>query len=302
MNLLVTGAFSASEEQLNKISSLGYKLYFQKDERGTPECDFSIIDAVICNGLFLYHDIDEFKNLKLIQLTSAGLDRVPLEKINQRGIALFNAKGVYSIPMAEFAVAGVLGLYKHLNAFHENQKNHLWQKDREVRELCESTVAIVGCGSVGTECAKRFDAFGTKLVAVDIVKPQSDIYCEYINIKEIKTAVSQADIVILTLPLTDETRGMFAKELFGSFKNGAVFVNISRGAVVNESDLLSALENGKLGGAVLDVFESEPLSKDSKLWDLENVIITPHNSFVSENNIKRLFNLTYENLKNFMKG
>lgn len=297
MNLLVTGAFSASEEQLNKISSLGYKLYFQKDERGIPECDFSVIDAVICNGLFLYHDIDEFKNLKLIQLTSAGLDRVPLEKINQRGIALFNARGVYSIPMAEFAVAGVLSLYKHLNLFYENQKNHLWQKDRELQELCESTVAIVGCGSVGTECAKRFDAFGAKSVAVDIVKPQSDIYDEYIDIKEIKTAVSKADIVILTLPLNDETRGMFDKELFGCFKSGAVFVNISRGATVNENDLLLSLENGKLGGAVLDVFEKEPLSKDSKLWDLENVIITPHNSFVSQkNNNKRLASLIYKNL------
>lgn len=299
MNLLVTGAFSASEEQLNKLSSLGFSLYFQKDERGAPECDFGAIDAVICNGLFLYHSIEEFENLKFIQLTSAGLDRVPLERIKEKSIALFNARGVYSVPMAEFAVSGVLGLYKHLNRFYENQKSHEWNKDRTLRELCGETVCIIGCGSVGTECAKRFKAFGTSVIAVDIVKPQSDIYREYFEICDIKSAVSQSDIIILTLPLTSETRGMFNKELFSHFKKDCLLVNISRSAVVNENDLISALKNKTLGGAVLDVFENEPLEKTSELWDFENVIITPHNSFVSKNNNARLFTLAYKNLSEF---
>lgn len=302
MKLLITGAFSATAEQLDMLSSLGFELMLQKDERGVPECDFSEADAVICNGLFLYHDISEFKKLKFIQLTSAGLDRVPLDEIRKRGIVLFNARGVYSVPMAEFALAGALSLYKHLNTFSENQKAHMWQKDRELRELCGETVAIVGCGSVGTECAKRFSAFGTRVIAVDVAKPESEIYSEFYDINDIKKALGIADTVVLTLPLTDETRGMFNGEMFSHFKDGSVLVNISRGAVVNENDLIKALENGKPSGAVLDVFENEPLNESSKLWDMKNVIITPHNSFVSPKNNARLFKLAYDNLKTSMKG
>lgn len=302
MKLLITGAFSATAEQLDMLSSLGFELMHQKDERGVPECDFSEADAVICNGLFLYHDISEFKKLKFIQLTSAGLDRVPLDEIRKRGITLFNARGVYSVPMAEFALAGALSIYKHLNTFSENQKAHMWQKDRELCELCGETVAIVGCGSVGTECAKRFSAFGTRVIAVDVAKPESEIYSEFYDINDIKKALEISDTVVLTLPLTDETRGMFNGEMFSHFKDGSVLVNISRGAVVNENDLIKALENGKPSGAVLDVFENEPLDESSKLWDMKNVIITPHNSFVSPKNNARLFKLAYDNLKTSMKG
>lgn len=302
MKLLVTGAFNATAEQLDMLSSLGFEIMHQKDERGAAECDFSNADAVICNGLFLYHDISEFKRLKFIQLTSAGLDRVPLDEIKERNIALFNARGVYSVPMAEFALAGVLNLYKHLNTFFESQKAHLWQKDRNLRELCGETVAIVGCGSVGTECAKRFSAFGTRVIAVDIAKPKSEIYSEFYDITDIEKALNIADTVVLTIPLTDETRGMFNGEMFTHFKDNSVLVNVSRGAVVNENDLINALKNGKLSGAVLDVFENEPLDENSALWNMKNVIITPHNSFVSKKNNARLFSLAYDNLKSSMKG
>lgn len=302
MKLLVTGAFNATAEQLDMLTSLGFEIMLQKDERGKPECDFSGADAVICNGLFLYHDISKFGKLKFIQLTSAGLDRVPLEEIQKRNITLFNARGVYSVPMAEFALAGVLNLYKHLNTFYENQKAHIWQKDRELRELCGETVAVVGCGSVGTECAKRFSAFGTKIVAVDITKPESEIYSEFYDIKDIEKALEISDVIVLTVPLTSETKGMFNCEMFSHFKDGSVLVNISRGAVVNEKDLINALESEKISGAVLDVFENEPLAENSELWDMENVVITPHNSFVSSKNNTRLFSLAYDNLKSSMKG
>lgn len=302
MKLLVTGAFNATDEQLDKLSELGYEIMRQRDERGKPECDFSEADAVICNGLFLYHDISEFESLKVIQLTSAGLDRVPIEEIRKRNIALFNARGVYSVPMAEFALAGVLNLYKHLNSFYDNQKQHLWQKDRQLSELCGKTVAIVGCGSVGTECAKRFKAFDTKIISVDVFNHCNKIYDEFCHISNIGSVLGEADIVILTLPLTDKTRGLFNGGMFSQFKDGSVLVNISRGTVVNEADLAAVLESGKLSGAVLDVFETEPLDRESPLWDMPNVIITPHNSFVSGNNGARLFELAYDNLKKSAKG
>ena len=302
MKLLVTGAACFSQQQLDILKdSFGFDVVLQKDERGAPETDFSKVDAAVLNGLFLYHGIDEFEKLKFIQLTSVGFDRVPLDKINEKGISLYNARGVYSVPMAEFALAGVLNLYKNANGFYENKKKHLWQKNRQIRELCGSTVCVVGCGSVGTECAKRFKAFGTRVIGVDLYKPSADTYDAYYDIKSIKDALSVSNVIVITLPLTQETKGLFNEEMLLSCRQGAVIVNISRGPVLDENALCDLIESGHIGGAVLDVFETEPLNENSRLWDYDNVIITPHNSFVSDKNNDRLFELCCNNLKGFLK-
>ena len=302
MKLLMTGAFNCTAEQKLNIEKLGCEVMFQQMENEPLSQEMYEAEAIICNGLFLYNDLDKFPNLKFVQLTSAGLDRVPVDKMKEKSITHCNARGVYSTPMAEWALTGVLSLYKNTKEFYENQKNHKWNKIRNTKELSGSTICIVGCGSVGTECAKMFKPFASEIIAVDIVKPASDLFDNYYTINNVTEAVKNADIVILTLPLTDETRNMFNKELLSQFKNDAILVNIARGAVVNEEDLINALKENKLGGAVLDVFETEPLSEESELWDLENVIITPHNSFVSQKNNERLYNVVYNNLKEFMKG
>lgn len=301
MKLLLTGAFKYSEQQLQALRDLGAEIVFQNDERGIPETDFSLVDAVVCNGLFLYHSLQEFPNLRFVQLTSAGLDRVPLEDFHAKGICLCNARGVYSIPMAEWAVCGVLSLYKHTLNFSENQSNRLWEKDRTVRELYGDTVLIVGCGSVGTECAKRFKSMGMNIAAADVKRPQSKEYDAYFSMPELDKALKTADVVVLTLPLTEETYHLFDKKRFSQCKKGAIVVNISRGAVVNEADLTDAIKCGQIGGAVLDVFETEPLPTESPLWNMENVIITPHNSFIGDGNHNRLIEVIMSNLKGFLK-
>ncbi len=296
MKLLITGAFACVEKDLNAISDLGNQIVFMQNESDDLPCRYDEVEGVICNGLFLHHDIKKFSSLKYIQLTSAGFDRVPMDYIKAKGITIHNAKGVYSIPMAEFALCGVLDLYKQSRFFLENQKAHKWEKHRSLPELNGKTVCIVGVGSVGSECAKRFKAFDTTVYAVDIVKPQYELFDKFFPLESIKEALRLSDIVVLTLPLTDKTRHMFDKELLSAFKKNSVLVNISRGAVVNESALLKFLKNGSLYGAVLDVFEEEPLSAENPLWDMENVIITPHNSFVGEGDKKRLFDLICKNL------
>ncbi len=301
MNLLLTGAFSYTNEQLKQLEAMGANITFVQDEREELSIDVSDFDAVVCNGLFLKNDISRFKKLRFIQLTSAGFDRVPLKYVQENGIELHNARGVYSVPMAEWVLCGVLSLYKHLNAFSEKQKNHLWEKDREVRELQGDTALIVGCGSVGTECAARFKAFGMRVIAADIVKPQGDTYDAYFPMQEMDKALKTADVIVLTLPLTEDTRGFFHEERFSHCKNGAILVNIARGAVVKEKDLTDALVSEKLGGAVLDVFEDEPLPQESPLWEMENVVITPHNSFVSPKNNERLFSVMRRNAETFLK-
>lgn len=297
MNLLITGAWQEAKNYISEIEDMGHKVVFLQYEKDNLTCDYEWVEGVICNGLFLHHPIKKFVNLKYIQLTSAGYDRVPMEYVNQKNIKINNARGVYSIPMAEFAIAGVLQIYKHMNSFAENQKAALWNKERNLLELFGKTVCIVGCGSVGTECAKRFNAFGCKVVGVDIMTREDENYGKIELMENIDEVLVDSDIVILTLPLTEQNYHIINKDRLDKFKQDSVLVNISRGAVVDTAAMIEALDNKKLGGAVLDVFEEEPLDEKNRLWSMKNVIVTPHNSFVGDGNGERLSNVIIDSLK-----
>jgi len=245
--------------------------------------------------LFLHHPIENFTRLRYIQLTSAGFDRVPMDYVKSNGIEIHNARGVYSIPMAEFAVGSVLQLYKQSLFFAENQKKRSWEKHRKLLELYGKQVCIVGCGSVGTECAKRFSAFGCTVTGVDLFPREDAHYSRMAALDSLDDIIPEADVVVLTLPLTEESRHLLSRQRLSKMKNGAVLVNIARGAIVDTAALIDWL-NEKRGAAVLDVFEEEPLNDASPLWQMENVIVTPHNSFVGEGNNERLFQRILENL------
>lgn len=293
--LLLTGAFKYNQEQLSNLEHLGYEIVFVQDERKTLNIDVTDIDAVVCNSLFLYNDIKEFKNLRTIQLTSAGLDRVPLDYINEKGIQLFNARGVYSIPMAEWAILKILEIYKKSRIFYKNQEQHKWEKQRDLLELTDKTAAIIGYGNVGTEIAKRLKAFGTNVISVDRRIKEDEYANESVLIGNLDVALVKSDIIILTLPLTDETKHLINEGKIKVMKDNAVLINVSRGGIIDEIALIESLNKDKFLGLALDVFEEEPLNA-SPLWDCENVIITPHNSFVSDKVKERLFELMIENL------
>lgn len=301
MKLLLTGTFKYSQEQLNMIQSLGYEVTFVQDERVPLDIDVSEFEAVVCNSLFLYNDITRFKKLEFIQLTSAGLDRVPLDYLKEKGIKLFNAKGVYSIPMAEWVVLKILEIYKKSRKFYDNQAEHKWDKQRDLLELTDKTASIIGFGSVGYEVAKRLKAFDVKVIGVGRRKIESDLLDEYYLIEDIDQVLNKSDIVILTLPITEETRHLIDGDKIKNMKDNSVLVNVSRGGVIDEVALIEAIQNEKFLGVALDVFEEEPVSKDSLLWELENVIITPHNSFVSDIANDRLFKMIVLNIKYLTK-
>lgn len=299
MNLLLTGAFPYTEEQLNKIKSIGYNITYIKEERHKLDIDLAIFDVVVCNSLFLYNDINLFSNLKYIQLTSAGFDRVPLEHVKEKGIIINNAKGVYSIPMAEWVILKILEIYKKSKVFYENQKNHIWEKQRDILELTDKNALIIGFGNVGEEIAKRLKAFNAKVIAADIREVESIYIDEFVSMDTLNKTLSKADIVILTLPLNQKTKKIVDKDFIKLLKNNSILINVARGGVINESDLISNIRRNKFLGVVLDVFEEEPLCEKSELWDLTNVIITPHNSFVSNKINDRMFSLIREKLTNF---
>lgn len=294
MNLLVTGAWQQATDYLKQLKKEHDVVFMQWENKKLP-CEYEWVEGIVGNGIFLSHPIEKFKNLRYIQLTSAGYDRVPLDYVKEHQIEIHNARGVYSIPMAEFAISGVLQLYKQARFFDNNQKNHQWIKHRGLLELNEKTVCIVGCGSVGTECAKHFAAFGCQVVGIDLYPGKKQYYQKMLHLNMFDDVLPQSDIIVLTLPLTEETHYLMNNSRFEQLKEGVILVNIARGAVIDTEALINHLD--KLGGAVLDVFEEEPLPEDNKLWDREEVILIPHNSFVGENNQKRLSKIIMENLK-----
>lgn len=294
MNLLITGAWNDAKDHFDELEKMGHHIEFLQFEKEALPCPYEWVEGVICNGLFLFHAIEKFANLKYIQLTSAGFDRVPMEYVEEHQIEIHNAKGVYSIPMAEFALFGVLELYKRGKVFLQNQAKYCWEKQRDLLELYGKKVCIVGCGSVGTECAKRFLAFGCEVIGVDLFPREDENYSSMSGLDMLEDILSECDVVVLTLPLTEETNHLLNESRFARMKRGAILVNIARGAIVDTEALIQALPN--LGGVVLDVFEEEPLSEESMLWDMGNAIVTPHNSFVGDGNGKRLSKVILENL------
>ena len=305
MNLLVTGAWHEAREYTGELENLGHKVQILQWEKDPLPCAYEWVEGVICNGLFLYHPIELFPNLHYIQLTSAGYDRVPLDYIHSHGIELHNARGVYSIPMAEHAVSGVLQLYRQTRVFDRNQREHKWNKKQTLSELYGKTVCIVGCGSVGTECAKRFQAFGSRVIGIQRTVSSSYSFVEYneiCSVNELDKSLSEIDILVLALPLTEDTRHLMNRDRIFNLKQGAIVVNLSRGEIIETKPLIEAICNGTIGGAVLDVFEEEPLPTDSPLWNQENVILTPHNSFNGEGNCERLWKCIWKNIGKNIEG
>lgn len=295
MKAIVTGALQVTQEELNKLSELGLEITLHQDERQSVE-NPEQYEVAVCNGLFLYNDIQRFTNLKYIQLTSAGMDRVPLDYIQEHHIALHNAAGVYSVPMAEWTVMRVLELYKKAGQLYANQAAHRWEKDRSWQELAGKTACIVGFGAYGMETAKRLKAFDVQVAVVNRTQKESPWVDAFYPLEALNDALRNADIVILAIALTEQTWCLMNAERFAAMKNGAVFVNAARGGLVDETALLHALETGKLSGAALDVFVTEPLPDDSKLWNAANLILSPHHSFMSEKNHGRLMNIVLDNL------
>lgn len=293
MNVLVTGAFQLNSEELAALESAGHKVFTRPDERAPVEQP-ERYEAVVCNGLFLYNPIERFTNLRLIQLTSAGLDRVPLDYIRTHDIELHNAAGVYSIPMAEFAVCGILQLYKQSRFFAANQAQHKWEKHRGLLELSGKRACILGCGDVGREIAKRLKAFGCHVTGVNRTVRVLPDFDAVLPLDKLAETAAACDILVCCIALTPKTRGIVSEEIFDCLHDGAVFVNVARGALSDEAALTKWLQSG--GHAVLDVFEEEPLLETSPLWDMENVLLTPHNSFVGEGNRTRLWKCIQEAL------
>lgn len=298
MNLLITGAAQINSSLIESLSKIGWEVDVHLDERekvSSPEK----YNAIVCNNLFAQNPITGFDNLRFIQLTSAGIDRMPLEYINKKEIILKNARGVYSVPIAEWVMANILNEYKHLPYFSHNQKEKGWNKDRKLRELTGKKIAIIGAGNIGDEIAKRLKAFDTAIYGFDIAEFSKPNYDKILLIDKLDP--SQYDIIILAAPSTQSNYHLIDGDFISKMKKDAILLNISRGSLIDETSIKETLKVRKDITVCLDVFEKEPLAETSKLWDLPNVRISPHNSFVGEYNSDRLHKVIIQNLEEYLR-
>lgn len=297
MKLILTDNFKYKEDEIYEIKKLGYKVRLAKDNEKIKRLDSYEANVIVGKNFFLYNNIVDFKNLKMIQLTTAGLDTVPYDYIVDNNITLNNAEDTYSIPIAEWVMLNVLEIYKNNKFFRRNQRSKIWKKNLKLLELNGKNMIILGTGSIGKETAKRFKAFNTKIVGINRDGRSIDYFDETIKFEDIDKYIGDADILVSCLPKTKDTENMIDKNLMSKMKDGSVLINVSRGGIVNEEDLIYYLNRDKFRGVALDVFEKEPLKKNSSLWDFENVSISPHNSFASDNINERLYKVIYKNLK-----
>lgn len=247
--------------------------------------------------------LTEAKNLKWLHSFSAGMDRVLRPEVVASPILISNSSGVHVIPIAEHVIGFMLLSTREFYQTFKNQQKHLWNRSTTVLELRGKTVLIVGMGTIGTEIARLLHAFGVSVLALTRTKKPKPAF-----VKELKTAAAlplflpRADFVVLALPYTNDTYHYFGMREFRRMKKTAVIINIGRGALINENELIEALQRKIIKGAALDVTETEPLPEESPLWGMENVIITPHHSGFSEKFMDRIIELFCENLRAFVRG
>lgn len=272
-----------------------------------PEEMEPLLEAVeIAAGHFPHSLIPRAPRLRWFQQWGAGTDwLMHYPEIARLDFILTNASGVHAVPISEHILAYLLAFARRLPEAMRAQQRHAWQPSGspEAFELAGKTMLLVGVGAIGQRTALLAGALGMRVIGVRYDPSKSVPGVEYmIGPDGLETALPKADFVVLTMPLTTETRGLFNARLFERMKPAAYFINIGRGGTVNEADLVQALRSGQIAGAGLDVFEVEPLPPESPLWDMENVIITGHYSGSTPHYDRRALEIFIDNLERYQKG
>ncbi|WP_109688282.1 D-2-hydroxyacid dehydrogenase [Tumebacillus permanentifrigoris] len=241
-------------------------------------------------------------NLKWIQVISAGLELMPFPALDARDILVTNARGIHKVPMAEYTIGLILMFSRRFVELYRNQQKRLWDRTIRIDELSGQTLGIIGAGAIGSEIAKRAQAFGMHTLGVAATQREVAGIDEMFDSSGLDHVLQRSDYIVVIVPLTDQTRGLIGAREIGLMKESAVLINIARGLVVDEHALLTALQAQKIRGAGLDVFVEEPLPEDHPFWSLENVVLTPHLSSRSPKYMERAQEIFRHNLRVYTSG
>ena len=254
------------------------------------------------HGKALRRVLETAPNLRWVHSGSAGVENLPFEELRRRGIVLSNAAGVFAIPIAEWVLAAMLMAVKCAHAMHDAQREHRWASHLELDELFGKTLLILGTGGIGQEVARRAAGFGMRIWGMNRGGRPVDHVERIVAGDGWRALLPEADFVVVTLPLTAETRSMIGRAEIQSLKPSAWLLNVGRGATIDEPALLEALQAGTIGGAAIDAWAVEPLPADHPAWTTPNLIVWPHHSGGSPMNTRRSLDLFMQNLGRFARG
>ncbi|MDQ0216831.1 phosphoglycerate dehydrogenase-like enzyme [Oikeobacillus pervagus] len=278
-----------------------------------PQCDFSFYKTIgeaeelqKAEILVTYGEdltskhIDECSQLKWIMVASAGLEKMPFEAIHKKQIFVTNARGIHKIPMAEFTLGLMLSHVKRFPELAHLEQNATWNKKLPLQELAGKRLLILGTGAIGSEIARLSQAFRMDVMGVNRSGRQVEFFSGIYQLDHMKEPLQTADFIVSVLPSTKETKYVLTEEHFHIMKETAVFINIGRGDLVRERVLHQALKEGQIEHAYIDVFETEPLSKDHPFWKMPNLTVTPHISSITKNYLPRAFDIFLHNLNAYL--
>lgn len=281
MKLVSTYRFDAGQQARMKEKGLTVELFASEQEL-TQSDAYRDADIIIANHRTLQRDfLEQCERVKWVQVPHIGIERLPMDYLQQRGVIVINARGSLGLPIAEDIMCKMLMLSRKSMTVARNQAAHVWGKTGGgFINLYGKTVGIVGAGDVGTETAIRARAFGMKVLGVNTSGRALPEYDEMFTLERLNEVIAQSDYIVLSIPLTDRTEQLIGAAQFAAMKPTAFLINISRGALIDEAVMLDYLRERKIAGAGLDVFVEEfklgMLPPESPFWELDNVVITPH--------------------------
>lgn len=286
----------------------GAQCTFDFIENGTRPTAEQLRRAAVIIGEPEADELAQTANLHLLQLTWAGADKYTRMGELPAGMVLANASGAFGTIIAEYVLGSLVALYRAFPRYCRSQQAHIWKKYDDSGTIYGKTALVLGMGDIGANVAHRLKAFGATVLGVKrtaTAGPAAD-FDEAHTLDELDGLLRRADIVVGCLPNTRETAGLLTADRLHTLKKGAVLVNIGRGSLVKTADLVQALQDGHLSGAALDVFETEPLPADCPLWDMENVLLTPHiagPSFGGNRQVEdTIWHICMDNLERYLDG
>jgi len=293
------------EYYLNKLKENFATIEFVK-KFNANEINREIENAdILFAGRVSEANINKAKSLKWIQLHGHGIEKYLFPKVLDSEIILTNANQVHHIPMAEHAFALMLNYTRKITHLHEAQKKSYWAKQdyyTEMMELYDKNLLLIGTGNIGSEIAKRAQAFGMNVSGLRRNSNLKHQYFEKIySMEELHTIIPSMDFIISTLPLTSETKHTINKTQLMLMKKDALLINLGRGGVIKEEDLIVHLKKHKRFHCALDVFDIEPLTSDSALYQLQNVFVSPHISGISPQIAERQYIIFKNNLERYIQ-
>lgn len=277
----------------------------QGEEYDLSEVEMAVMQPFYFNKEFL----DKMPALKVAQITGAGYDRVDVEEVKKRGITLCNTRGVMSVSIAEDVFAKMLFFAREMRRVEEDKKNHVWDMFDQDQWMCtcyddlyQKTLGIMGYGSIGNEIAKRAEAFGMKVHVYDIMEQTDERITKcFVGENSLPEFYGSVDYLVVCIPLNEHTRHLLGTEAFQTMKDTAVLINVARGPLVDTEALVKALENRQIKGAALDVFEEEPLPKDSELWNKEHLYLSSHKAGMGDSWKPFIGSLIMRNIEHYKK-